>query len=418
MQSDFETQLNSDLGLDLLMNHKKKQSSDNVSLSSKSSVISKDDNLSVKSLEIKPSFVDVKHSMDNESELSFDQSSEESFGQPTHNIRINTNSGGNHGKSFNRKGGDTESESSYSSSQTGSVQAHSRRMSDEEILNAKKELLYQFDRLEKKGLKVPKQFTLASSLEEMKMEYERLKRDKEVDASVKFQRRMLMACVSGVEFLNNKFDPFDIKLDGWSENVHEGIEDYDDVFEELHDKYKSKAKIAPELKLLFMLTSSGFMFHMTNSMFKTSLPGLDQVLKQNPDLMKQFAAATANTMAQQQKQTNGPFGGLASMFGSFFGGGSGGGGGSGSVAVPVNDSQPSMTQQPIKMKGPSNVDDILREFDNEVGDGEDNDRIELMSSVAESEILDVADDDSSINGLLLNKAKKAKKGKNKFTLNI
>ena len=407
MQSDFDTQVETDLGLDLLMNHKKKQSSDNVSLSSKSSFLSKDDNLSVKSLEIKPSFVDVKASMDNqtESELSFDQGSEDSADMPKPSRR-------------NASKFSPPSESGHSETSSESDAIQSRRMSDEEILQAKKELLYQFDRLEKKGMRLPRQFTLASSLEEMRLEYERLKRDREVDASVKFQRRMLMACVSGVEFLNGKFDPFDIKLDGWSENVHENIEDYDDVFEELHDKYKAKAKVAPELMLLFMLTSSGFMFHMTNSMFKSSLPGLDQVLKQNPELMKQFAAATANTMAQQQKQTNGPFAGLANMFGGLFGGGGKPGGGS--QAVPVADSPPDTPLRPVqtavKMKGPSNVDDILKEFENETGG--DNDRIELMSSVAESEILDIADDDSSINGLLLNKAKKAKKGKNKFTLNI
>ena len=28
-----------------------------------------------------------------------------------------------------------------------------------------------------------------------------------------------MAIITGAEFLNNKFDPFDIKLDGWSESV-------------------------------------------------------------------------------------------------------------------------------------------------------------------------------------------------------
>ena len=39
------------------------------------------------------------------------------------------------------------------------------------------------------------------------------------------------------EFLNNKFDPFDIKLDGWSEAVNENVDDYDDVFGELHEKY-------------------------------------------------------------------------------------------------------------------------------------------------------------------------------------
>ena len=43
-----------------------------------------------------------------------------------------------------------------------------------------------------------------------------------------------------LEFLNNKFDPFDIKLDGWSESVNESINDYDEVFEELAEKYFCK----------------------------------------------------------------------------------------------------------------------------------------------------------------------------------
>ena len=32
-------------------------------------------------------------------------------------------------------------------------------------------------------------------------------------------------------FLNNKFDPFDIKLDGWSESVNENLSDFDEAFE-------------------------------------------------------------------------------------------------------------------------------------------------------------------------------------------
>ena len=34
----------------------------------------------------------------------------------------------------------------------------------------------------------------------------------------------------------DKFDPFDLKLDGWSEAVQENIDEYDDVFGELHDR--------------------------------------------------------------------------------------------------------------------------------------------------------------------------------------
>ena len=43
----------------------------------------------------------------------------------------------------------------------------------------------------------------------------------------------MMAVVTGVEFLNTKFDPFDVKLDGWSESVHENVDDYDELFEEV-----------------------------------------------------------------------------------------------------------------------------------------------------------------------------------------
>ena len=104
--------------------------------------------------------------------------------------------------------------------------------------------------------------------------------EKEKHNSVKFQGKMLMAMITGMEFLNNKFDPFDVKLDGWGEQVNENINEYDEIFKELHDKYKSKGKMAPEIKLLFQLAGSGIMIHMTNTMFKSSMPGMDDIMRQ------------------------------------------------------------------------------------------------------------------------------------------
>jgi hypothetical protein len=118
--------------------------------------------------------------------------------------------------------------------------------------------------------------------------------------SVKFQGKMLMSVITGMEYLNNKFDPFDLKLDGWSEQVNENIDDYDEIFSELHDKYKSKAKMAPELKLLFQLGGSAIMLHMTNTMFKSAMPGMDDIMRQNPELMQQFTAAAVNSMSQNR----------------------------------------------------------------------------------------------------------------------
>lgn len=158
----------------------------------------------------------------------------------------------------------------------------------------KQELLFKLKRLESRGIPLSKEYSSSSSLEDMQDEYSRLKKQRDLENSIKFQRKTMMAFTSGVEFLNSKFDPFDIKLDGWSESLHENLMDYDDVFEELHEKYKSKAKIAPELKLLMMMGGSACMFHMTNSLFKSASPDMNDILRNNPDLAKQFASAAVN----------------------------------------------------------------------------------------------------------------------------
>ena len=180
------------------------------------------------------------------------------------------------------------------------------QLSQEEILREKLGYLRKLEALEKKGITLTKKYSMESPLAEMKGEYEMIKADKEKKSSVKFQQKMLLAFCSGLEFLNSKFDPFDLKLDGWSEAINENIDEYDDVFGELHEKYAGKAKMAPEIKLIFMLGGSAAMLHMTNTMFKSSMPGMDDIMRQNPELMAQFQNAAMNSM----NQTNPGFGGF------------------------------------------------------------------------------------------------------------
>lgn len=181
--------------------------------------------------------------------------------------------------------------------------------SKEEILKEKFECLRKLQALEKKGIELSKHYTMDSALSEMQGEYESIKAEHEKKSSSKFQGKMLMAAVTGLEFLNSKFDPFDVKLDGWAEQVGENVDDYDDIFSELHDKYKSKASMAPELKLLFQLGGSAVMVHMTNSMFKNSIPGMDDIMRQNPDLMQQFTKAAVSQMEEDKPG----FGGFMNM---------------------------------------------------------------------------------------------------------
>lgn len=257
------------------------------------------------------------------------------------------------------------------------------RQNEAEQLQKKKELLYQFERLEKRGMSVPKKFNMSSSLDDMQAEFDRLKRDHDTDKSIEFQRQILMAFVSGSEMFTSKFEPFGVNLDGWSENVHENINSYDDIFEELHSKYSTKKKMAPELQLLMTLGGSAFMFHLTNTMFKQSLPGVDQVFKQNPDLMRQMAGATADVMNKSGQDKTG----MAGMFSNMFGGGLFGGG----QKQSVPQQQQQQAQQP-QMRGPGNVDDILRELEG----GDLDDRLEEFSTMSSSNLSDFTDTDRSI----------------------
>ena len=40
------------------------------------------------------------------------------------------------------------------------------------------------------------------------------------------------------------------------------------------------------------------MVHMTNTMFKSAMPGMDDIMKQNPELMQQFTQAAVNQMGE------------------------------------------------------------------------------------------------------------------------
>jgi len=304
----------------------------------------------------------------------------------------------------------------------------------ENELDEKKEILYQMDRLEAKGYKLPRKFSMQSDLEEMRAEYHRILREKEIDASIQFQRKALMFCVSGIEFLNNRFDPFSAKLDGWSEQVHDRVGDYDDIFEELHEKYKgSGQKMAPELRLLLGVGGSAFMYHLTQSMFKqskTQLPGVEEVLRSNPDLMKQFQSAAVNQMASQAAQqaaqnnqsSSSGGGGLFGMLGNMMNLGGGGG-------MPM----PQSTRSGKPVRRNDDIDDIIDNIHHEIitdpsevrpsprRQSEKINRVETMS-VSDEEITSIIEDTADLNGILMNnnrtRGRPSKKSGSARTLNL
>ena len=353
--------MSSDLGLDLLMNPTKRVSSNG----SENIYKIGSDYVSEGSIDLAPPKRRQSKSSSRKS-VSSSSSSGSSSGS------------GSSSASASSSGSSSSSASSSISSASSSSYAPSvrKKMSQEDIVNLKKELLYQFDRMEKKGIKMPRKFTLSSSLEEMKLEYDRLKKDRETDVSIRFQRRTLMTIITGIEFLNDKFDPFDVDLDGWSENVNDGINDFDDIFEELHEKYKGKANLPPELKLMFAIVGSGFMFHLRNSMFKSSLPGVADMKKQKNS---NGGGGGIGGFVSNLMGGGGGSGGLMSgIMGSMFGGGGNNNTNTNNIFAQQAPPQPFNSQPVGNMRGPSNVEDILKELASE--------RVEAVSTISESEV--------------------------------
>lgn len=165
-------------------------------------------------------------------------------------------------------------------------------LTPEQELAKKTEGLTMLERMDRKGIGGNK-MTIANTLEEINAEVARRKDSKGLEASIRFQRSMLTTVTSGMEFLNSKYDPLGVALDGWSEQVNENIEDYDEIFEELYDKYKDKSKVAPEVRLIMSLGLSAAMCHVTNTMFKSKMPGMDDILRRNPELARSMARAAA-----------------------------------------------------------------------------------------------------------------------------
>ena len=175
----------------------------------------------------------------------------------------------------------------------------SARLTEKDKRRKKRMMLKKLEEWYEKGhIKTSSRFNMESPYEEVEDEYENALEDKRKKDSVKLQGWWFMTFVNSVEYANSAFNPFDLNLDGWGEQVSEDIDSYEEIFSELHEKYKG-GKLAPELSLLLRLGFSACMVNFTNKALSSATPGFNDVIKQSPELMKMFTEATVKNMSQQ-----------------------------------------------------------------------------------------------------------------------
>jgi hypothetical protein len=173
-------------------------------------------------------------------------------------------------------------------------------MSDREKRRKKREMIKKLEEWYEAGqLKQrPSSFTIDSPYDEVEDEYEGALEDKRKKDSVKLQGWWFITLVNSLEYANAAFDPFGVSLDGWGEKVSEDLPEYEEIFSELHDKYKG-GKLAPEVSLLMRLGFSAAVVGFSNKALSSAAPAFGDVIRQSPELMRTFNDATVKALSQQ-----------------------------------------------------------------------------------------------------------------------
>jgi hypothetical protein len=181
----------------------------------------------------------------------------------------------------------------------GGSSANAAKMNDREKRRKKRMMLKKLDEWYEKGhIKHNTHLNMESAYDEVEDEYETAMEDKRKKDSVKLQGWWFMTFVNSMEYANAVFNPFDLNLDGWGEQVSEDLDSYEEIFNELHDKYKG-GKLAPELSLLLRIGFSAAVLNFSNKALSSATPAFNDVIKQSPELMKMFTNATVSSMSQQ-----------------------------------------------------------------------------------------------------------------------
>ena len=185
---------------------------------------------------------------------------------------------------------------------TDSFSSRGHRMADEHSQKKKYEMLRKFDRLAKMGVPLRKRFTMDSTVEEMEMELDFIRKEKDMDRTVQQFSEWFVTSMGGVEWASKNVTlvkAFGLQLEGLSEAAQMKVGDMEEDFEELYEMYGDKLKMHPLVRIPIRTCMMVYMVHLTNQMVqKSPIPNIDQILKTNPEIARQLATAA------MQSQTN------------------------------------------------------------------------------------------------------------------
>lgn len=191
-------------------------------------------------------------------------------------------------------------------------------------LNTKRELIYKIQQLQNKLYDVeinPKTYTTADSLSELQSEFDRLTIIKNQKSTREWYRKILFGVTKGLEWCNHKWDPVGLKLDGWSTEIASNADEFDEIFDELTEKYGGtfgmEKKIAPEIRLIGLILYSGVTYSISQTLTSSysNRPEFSEIINKDPVLRERFLkTATEIQLEQAQPQVSKLYSSVKELF--------------------------------------------------------------------------------------------------------
>lgn len=248
------------------------------------------------------------------SSASSSSSSSSSSSRSSRSSRSSGSSGSSRSSRSSASGSGSELSSSGESS-SRRIEKEKKRRRDE-LIHEKVEMLTRIVNLSKDGFATTKKWNMKDDIDEVRYECYRLQRESNTKNSVEMMRHVLISITTLLEMGNAHYNPFNLRLDGFSKSMMMNLPSYDSCFVKLHHKYTGKSSVGPEMQLLFSFVSAAVYQHAGN-------------------------AITGKDESSKPKSSSNPISTMMGMMGAL------GGMGGGSKSAPMRPNAPKSAPVPV-----------------------------------------------------------------------
>lgn len=181
-----------------------------------------------------------------------------------------------------------------------------RPQSNDQIREEKSRCIYEYNKKNPDGIYNARRLTMDDSLEEIKNSLSGVITKRDMEGSLGFWRSGLVFVADMASQANTQFDPFQVDMSDWAKGINYDVmvkNSYDDVLEELINKYRGKMPVSPEVKLALLLVGSFGMGVMAKKREQVKLVEMRKQKELN-ELTRMQMVEMQNKMEKMQHEMN------------------------------------------------------------------------------------------------------------------